>query len=231
MKRFIVILAAFLMLLMSSGAWAGTTYGLLFTSGGTHEVVVGDTLTGATGGATAVVSSITLSGGSWAGGDAAGQFVLTDQSGTFQSETLNEGANVNVCTIVGDSSVIVEAWSSPSKGVALITYTITGESNGGNIHPDETDSDIDGYVFMALSNPGSTAPTAAWDYTFVDEDASDILGGEGADRSASNTEPVVPKVDAAYPDRGRYVDGTGVLTITNNSVNSATIVIKIYIHR
>lgn len=229
MKRLISILAALCVLLTPFGAWAGTTYGLLFTSGGTSEVEVGDTLTGSSSAATAVVSSITLSSGSWAGTDAAGQFVLTSQSGTFQSETLNEGANTNVCNIVGDSSSVIEAWTSPSKGVSLITFTIIGESNGGNVHPAETGSDIDSFIFLAKSNPGTTAPTALWDYTFVAEDGEDVLGGEGADRSATTTERIRAKTDTSFGEA--YVDGTGTLTITNNSVNSAAIVIKVYIRR
>lgn len=75
-----------------------------FTSGGTHEVIVGDTLTGETGGATAVVSAIVLSGGSWAGGDAAGTFYFSAQTGTFEAETLKEVANLNVCNVASDST-------------------------------------------------------------------------------------------------------------------------------
>ena len=75
-----------------------------YTSGGTHEVLVGDILTGATSAVTARVIAITLTGGTWAGGDAAGTITVCDQSGTFQSENLNEGVNANVCTIAGDSS-------------------------------------------------------------------------------------------------------------------------------
>ena len=229
MKRLISILAALCILLTPFGALAGTTYGLLFTSGGAHEVEVGDTLTGATSAATAVVSSITLSSGSWAGTDAAGQFILTGQSGTFQSENLDEGANSNVCTIAGDSSSAAEVWTSPSNGATLITWTIVAESNGGNIHPITTGSDIDSFIFKVKSNPGATAPTAAWDYTLVSEDGEDVLGGEGADRSATVTEPIRAKTDTSYGEV--YVDGTGTLTITNNSVNSATIVIKAYVRR
>lgn len=82
---------------------------LAFTSGGTHEVLVGDTLTGATSGSTCVVTKITLSSGTWAGGDAAGTFHLRLQSAALQSENLNEGANNNVCTIASDSTQVIVA--------------------------------------------------------------------------------------------------------------------------
>lgn len=72
-----------------------------FTSGGTYEVKPGDTITGATSSATAVVMGIRLTSGTWGGGDAAGILFVRSDSGTFQSENLNVGANTNVATIGG----------------------------------------------------------------------------------------------------------------------------------
>lgn len=77
---------------------------LAYTSGGTYEVVAGDTITGATSSVTATVFGVQLASGTWAGGDAAGTiWILDDQSGAFQSENLNVGANSNVATIAADS--------------------------------------------------------------------------------------------------------------------------------
>lgn len=61
-----------------------------FSGGGTTEVAVGDTITGATSGATAVVSQVLLYSGTWAAGDAAGFFVAKRQdiTGTFGSENV-----------------------------------------------------------------------------------------------------------------------------------------------
>jgi len=44
---------------------------------GSVEPTVGETLTGATSGDTGVVTSVTLEGGSWAGGDAVGTVYLS----------------------------------------------------------------------------------------------------------------------------------------------------------
>lgn len=82
----------------------GNVKTLAYTSGGTHQVLVGDILTGATSGATARVIALTLTSGTWAGGDAAGTLTLCDQSGTFQAEVLNEGVNSDVCSVAGNSS-------------------------------------------------------------------------------------------------------------------------------
>ena len=74
---------------------------LAFTSGGDTVISVGDTITGATGGATATVCCVTLFSGTWAGGDAAGEFLIYNQVGTFQAEELN----TNKATIAADSEV------------------------------------------------------------------------------------------------------------------------------
>lgn len=84
----------------------GGVYTKAYTSGGTHEVLAGDTLTGATSAATCRVLSLTLTTGTWAGGDAAGTLTVCDKNGVFQAEDLNEGANGNVCSIAaGDLTV------------------------------------------------------------------------------------------------------------------------------
>jgi hypothetical protein len=92
----------------SGGGWVAVALGreLTFTSGGTYEIAEGDTITGATSAATAVITRVALSSGSWAGGDAAGTIVFASQTGTFQAENLNVGANLNVASIAGNSSAI-----------------------------------------------------------------------------------------------------------------------------
>lgn len=92
----------------SAAGWAEVDLGyeLAFTSGGTYEVLEGDTITGATSTETAVVERINLTSGTWAGGDAAGWLTLSSPSGAFQAENLNVGANMNVATIAGDADAI-----------------------------------------------------------------------------------------------------------------------------
>lgn len=61
-----------------------------FSSGGTNEIAAGDVITGATSGATATVAKVLLYSGTWAGGDAAGFFIIERDSltGTFGSENV-----------------------------------------------------------------------------------------------------------------------------------------------
>lgn len=98
-----------------------------FTSGGVYEIKVGDTITGATSSATAVITKVLLTSGTWAGGDAAGKLLLSTQIGDFQSENLNVGANLNVATIASNSSVIVLA---PSGKYSFINYNFSGSAVG-----------------------------------------------------------------------------------------------------
>lgn len=65
-------------------------YVIPFSGGGTNEIEAGETITGVTSGATAIVAEVLLYSGSWAGGDAAGFFVVNydDLTGTFQSENV-----------------------------------------------------------------------------------------------------------------------------------------------
>ena len=90
----------------TTAGWTQVALGkqLAFTSGGTTEIEEGQTITGATGGATAVLTRVALQSGSWAGGDAAGFFIFASQTRTLQSENINVGAATNLATIAGDSS-------------------------------------------------------------------------------------------------------------------------------
>ena len=92
----------------TSSGWSQVALGreLSFTSGGTYVIAEGDTITGATSAATAVITRVVLESGSFSGGDAAGRLIFASQTGTFQSENLDVGGNLNVSTIAGDSSAI-----------------------------------------------------------------------------------------------------------------------------
>lgn len=81
-------------------ALVGYLYALPFTSGGTTVPKGGDTLTGETSGATAIIEDITVSSGAWANGDAAGTFYVRRLVGTFQAEEVSVSGS-NVATLAG----------------------------------------------------------------------------------------------------------------------------------
>lgn len=72
--------------------WLGKV--IAFTSGGTTEIKAGDSIVGRTSGATAKIRQVILDSGSWAGGDAAGWFIVSaeDLSSTAWQA---EGADLN----------------------------------------------------------------------------------------------------------------------------------------
>jgi hypothetical protein len=90
-------------------------------------------------------------------------------------------------------------------------------------------STLGGYfLFIACSDPGSTAPTDNFDYTFTDAHR-DLLGGLGANHDNSTTECFVPKIDATNNIYGAVPWVTSLtLAITGNSVASAGIVFDFY---
>lgn len=70
---------------------------------GTAAIVVGDTITGGTSGATAVVGVVEVDSGDWSTNDAAGTLTLHTVSGTFQSETITSSPSSGSATISGDA--------------------------------------------------------------------------------------------------------------------------------
>lgn len=149
----------------AGGLWKSTTsgwtavalgYRLDFTSGGTTEIVVGNTITGATSGATAVITRVVLQSGTWAGGDAAGYFIFTSQTGTFQAENIDVGASPNLATIAGDSS----ANSLPAGGrYHFVTHNFYGASGSRRIYGVNgvgTAFEFDGTVFVPIETGADT---------------------------------------------------------------------------
>lgn len=112
---------------------------IVFTSGGVGEVKAGDTLTGATSGATAKVREVILDSGSWAGGNAAGWFICDheDISGTLTTENVNLDSKTgddqdNVATIVVDVEFGVEITgdaASVTGDAGLLGYVGDADNN------------------------------------------------------------------------------------------------------
>lgn len=92
---------------------------MVFTSGGTDVPAVGDIITGATSSDTGVLAKITLSGGAWADGDAAGTLWLRKVSGEFQAENLDIDARsiTNFATIAAALTVTDNLAALKAKGI------------------------------------------------------------------------------------------------------------------
>ena len=78
--------------------WATDLYQISFTAGD-NEPAVGSTITGNTSAATGVIDHIGTITGSWAGNDAAGIFYVRPITGTWQAETIKQGATtIAICS-------------------------------------------------------------------------------------------------------------------------------------
>lgn len=144
----------------TSSGWSQIALGkeLSFTSGGTTEIAEGNTITGATSGATATVDRVVLTSGTWAGGNAAGKFILSGQTGTFQAENLDVGVSTNLATIAGDSTQIT---LSPSGRYSFVTNNFGGATDETRIYGADGVNkgfEFDGSVYVPIDT-GMTTDT------------------------------------------------------------------------
>lgn len=135
---------------------------IAFTSGGIREIVAGDTLTGATSSETAIVVSISaLTGGSWAGGDAAGTFTVRTQSGTFQSENLN--ATPAGSTTAFLNNVTIGADMTRFEVADAVTVTSSdwvkswGSATPGDNRSAQAEVDVEGADVMIIISTAASA--------------------------------------------------------------------------
>ena len=89
---------------------------------------------------------------------------------SITSQTLKSKNGINVISI---------AWTTASDGTVAAT---------------ETGYNIDGKVIAFVTNPGTAAPTAAYDPALANSDGAAIDGGALADRSATVSELVMPLI-------------------------------------
>lgn len=152
----------------AAGLWKATTTGwqavslgtrVAFTSGGTYEISEGDTITGATSSATAVVRRINLVGvGDWASGTAAGYLILSGQVGTFGAENLNVGVNNNVATIAANATAQTLAADGKYRFVTHNFYGAANRVRMYGVNGVNQAFDFDG-TYFALIATGMTVDT------------------------------------------------------------------------
>lgn len=146
----------------SSGTgWTEVALGreLAYTSGGAYEIQIGDTITGATSGATAVITAAIVRTGSWAGTDAVGTLVFASQTGTFQAENLNVGANLNVATIAGNSSAITLPAGGRYQFTTPYLFTDTSTARVFGANGVGRAFSFDGTTFIPITTSGTDTPS------------------------------------------------------------------------
>jgi hypothetical protein len=123
----------------------------------------------------------------------------------------------------------------PNEGSRVLIFTCTADVSG-SIPVTTTNvsmtNELQGWwAYYVVTNPG-TSMTADYDITLTDADGIDIMGGKLADRSATVSQSVVPYIDSTNGIYGgRAMNGTLTLTITNNTANTSTVVVKVFFAR
>lgn len=119
---------------------AGRRWSIKYDSG-SFEPQPGDTITGATSGATATIEYITKSTGTWSGGDAAGTMYLRRLTGTWtNNESVNDTTESqnNCLTIDG----VITYISPESSTCADLADDIKYVGGGTNEYPEAPDTTI-----------------------------------------------------------------------------------------
>jgi hypothetical protein len=125
--------------------------------------------------------------------------------------------SISIAQAAGTCTV---AYTNPTRSVRLATVTCTAASDDAT-YPSTTILLGTGWIYLAETNPGSTGPTDNYDMVVNNTAGVDVMGGALMNRDISNTERATPALSG-------WVDGPLTLVVTNNAVNSATFVLKLW---
>lgn len=135
-----------------------------------------------------------------------------------------------ICGSAQAVGTVTQAWTHyPNHELSILIVTWVGDVANGTV-PATALSSFSGYIIKTVTDPGSPAPTDLYDIVLSDTDGLDVMGGTLMDRSTTVTQQAYPLLATSYY-RPAFVCTTVTFTLTNNSVNSATGVLRIYIKR
>ena len=127
------------------------------------------------------------------------------------------------------AGTVVETITSGHGRIEIITLTCTADAADGSYPATALTNKFSGQILQVETDPGSPAPTASYDIVLTNAGSYDVIQGLGANRHTSNTETVNVVFSGTGTHPMVHVSDTLTWTITNNSVNSAVVVAKIYI--
>ena len=110
-----------------------------------------------------------------------------------------------------------------------IVLTCTADASDASFPDTALSHKFSGRLIAIETNPGATAPTANYDIVLNDAEGLDVLQGVGANRAAATTEmaAIVFSTTSVHPVV--HESDTLTLSISNNAVNSAIVVINLYV--
>ena len=129
------------------------------------------------------------------------------------------------------AGTVTQATTTLVDHIKVVTLTCTADASDGSFPATALtgvpNNGKGGRLLQIVTDPdGDTAPQDNYDITITESGGADLLLGVGANRDTANTEVAVVTSSGAPS----VYAGTDTLTlnITNNNVNSAGIVIKLY---
>lgn len=129
--------------------------------------------------------------------------------------------------MAGSIVQVVRRTGENRNEVEMVEFLATADASNGTFPTLElNDFGVWGSYLALQTNPGATAPTDGYDITAIDADGYDRFNGVGLGRDTANTEREAIS-GSPFAARGETI----TLTIANNSVNSATIRIKVWFAR
>ena len=123
----------------------------------------------------------------------------------------------------------------PNANLQTVTFSWVGDAANGSVPSTATNAAITAaiagwYVYSIDTDPGAVPPTTLYDIVINDASGFDIAGGQLANRSATATQRVIPKLDAtASLYGGVLIDSTLTMVITNQTDVSATGTVKLFL--
>jgi hypothetical protein len=129
------------------------------------------------------------------------------------------------------SGTVTTTLAQQGANTGVYTYSIAWTADGdGALSPVQIEADnftkIHGLFLVQVETiPGGTAPTALYDIAINDTDGADLLGGAGADRSATLPEIAYPSVIS------KVIANRFSVVLTSNTQAGATGTIRLYFSR
>lgn len=144
-------------------------YKFTFNSGGTATPVIGETITGATSGATAIITNIDHTSGTWAGGNEVGIIYCSKPIGTFNgTENIDiNGKQSNILTMTSSLTLdclnieVSLTGATASKGVSTTLNIVGHEKTNDSFDSTKTFSVNKGSRAVTINSALSTTITMA----------------------------------------------------------------------
>ena len=132
-------------------------------------------------------------------------------------------------TFAAGSWVLTASGSQPGSERMWRQYTGTADSADGSLPAHTVTGFHDFYIYSIETWPGGTSPTDATDLTLLDAvTGEDLLGANGTDAiDATTPKTIFPRSAAMSLNFYHLVKGNMTINVTNNSVNSAIINVRI----